>query len=973
RSVGLSVCRSVGLSVCRSVGLSVCRSVGLSVCRSVGLSVIILCAVWLSAADNAHAQWKWDAPNLNVSDTSNWINGEVNFHFYYTGTEITYNLGELKFTTLGDNPFLSELNDVNFSAAGIDDIASIKGYRLSGYGLYPTEFVANALATTVIGGTTYTNYLALGRQTTQGNTYWPYTGTTSSGDYTISNYGPDTVIAGMSFTAGATTLYTGTYDARQLPLGTLITGAGIADGTYVRGVTSSGAIIISKATTEASDGDYIVTGYRSYSKNIGNLTYSGEVEVPQDFAYLNNYNGGYINGSGKLVFTDPNAMFISANGPASDAAAFQIYGTLEFSGNATFAAGHGVYLPYSNGAAPPAQGKARLSTSNNTIYLNATVNVAGNFTKIGPDSLVQSGGATANLILDGGKIDLLDGFWQPAYSGQNLTAARIQGASAINIARQSLSSENGTFPFLFLNATQINAAQSGTVNLLENNLPINLFTGAIGAQGLGANEQVSGQSVGDVYLQSGHNAVGVVTGNLSTVNGFALTLKSLNRLNGATVALYGIGSTFANATNVGRLLVQNDDNIVSALVGGTGGENYGATNIEILPWAAANNSTNTNVAYSGNVNDFVTYVSGSGFRWLAANEYRVGWGGADGDNVRIDTAAALTGNATINALKLSAGGNIGINGALTIASGAIILTANPTLNGSGTIFTGNNPLIIRQNNNSLVIDTGVVVKNTVSGTDPGLIVAASTQLKSPGEFGGAVLIQGGAQFQVSNITALSEANAVRIDAASKLLVDASSVRVASLAGTGYVLFNNAAYKLSVGEVDLADSTGYVTVHKDGIVAPGDVSGPMQASALYFGKNITGVEFQEDSMLKLDLGANGLSDMLAVYTAEYDANRNISNPWLTFEKDAIIQFNFLDGYTISAGDQWLLSTGFANVDLNAGVLLQDSQGADLSEWLSLGLSGNNLILTAVPEPGTWALLLIGGVILLATRRRRRAER
>ncbi|MDR1304060.1 MAG: PEP-CTERM sorting domain-containing protein [Verrucomicrobiales bacterium] len=911
------------------------------------------------AADSARAQWKWDAPNLNVSDSNNWINGEANFHFYYTGTEITYNLGELEFGTLGDNPTIP----VDFTSTGITDINSIRGYRLIGYGLYPTEYIGLIESNNTV--------VRLTRQTTQGNTVWPYSGT-SSGDYTISNYGADTVLASMSFATGATTLYTGTFDARQLPIGTLITGDGIAAGTYVRGVTSSGAIIISQPTTGASNGDYTVTGYRSYSKALGNLTYSGEVEVAQDFAYLNNHSGGQISnsGAGRLIFTDPNAMFISANGSFADYAAFTVNGTLAFLGNATFAAGYGTYLPYGNGGT--GQGKARLTTANNTIYLNAAVDVAGDFTKIGPDNLNMQGLAASNVVLHGGEVNLLDGYFNLAYASQNMTAARIQGASAINIARQSLSSENGTFPFLFLNATQINAAQSGTVNLLDNNSAINLFTGAIGTQGLGANAQVSGQSVGDVYLRSGRSAVGIVTGNQSTVNGFALTLKSLNQLHGATVALYGIGSTFASAANVGRLLVLDDGNIVSALVGGTGGENYGAPNIEILPWAAANNSTNTSVTYGGGVTDFVTYVSGSGFRWLAANEYRVGWAGADGDNVRIDTAAALTGNATINALKLSAGGYIGINGALTIASGAIILTANPTLNGSGTIFTGNNSLIIQQNNNSLVIDTGVVVKNTVSGTDPGLIVAANTQLKSPGEFGGTVLIQGGVQFQVMHSNALSADNGVRIDAASRLLVDANT-QVASLAGTGYVLLNSANHRFSVGSnFTVTEAAGHVIVKEGGSIAPGDVSGPMQASALYFGKNITGVDFRDGSLLMLDLGASGISDMLAVYTAEYDGNRNSSNPTLTLFDDAIIRLSFLDGFADAAvGSEWLLTSGFSDITLGE-VLLQNAGGDDLSDYFSLSVLNNNLLLTSlaiIPEPGAWALLLTGAALLLALRRRR----
>ncbi|MDR1144826.1 MAG: hypothetical protein LBK71_01650 [Verrucomicrobiales bacterium] len=56
--------------------------------------------------------------------------------------------------------------------SGVDytgiDVNTIKGYRLIGYGWYPTEFVANP----VVSGS-----MLLGRQTTRGHTYWPYSGT----------------------------------------------------------------------------------------------------------------------------------------------------------------------------------------------------------------------------------------------------------------------------------------------------------------------------------------------------------------------------------------------------------------------------------------------------------------------------------------------------------------------------------------------------------------------------------------------------------------------------------------------------------------------------------------------------------------------------------------------------------------------------------------------------------------------------
>ncbi|MDR1145025.1 MAG: PEP-CTERM sorting domain-containing protein, partial [Verrucomicrobiales bacterium] len=902
----------------------------------------------------------------------NWINGEVNFHFYYTGAEITYNLGELSFGVLGDFPTIT--GNVDLTAAGITDINSIKGYRLIGYGLYPAEYIwkANSANSLTLSRQTWENRAQYAFNTPDGTIY----SGTSSGNYTISNYGADTVIASMSFAAGVTTLYTGTYDARQLPIGTLITGSGIAAGTYVRGVTSSGAIIISQATTEASDGDYTVTGYRSYSKSIGNLTYSGEIEVPQDFAYLNNYSGGQLNysygGTGKLVFTDPNAMFISANGAAADDSAFIVSGMLEFKGNATFATGYGVNLSYNTGA--PTQGRARLNNANNTIQLNATVDVAGDFTKIGPDQMRQRGGATANIILHGGDFNLLDGTMWLEYAGYNMTASRLQGAGAVNIARPALTANANTYPFLYLNATEINTAQSGTVNLIDDSTDINLYTGAFGVQGSGT-KPLNSQLVGDVYLKSGRNALGVITGGAATVESFPLILKSLNRENGATVSLFGIGTTFGGTTNIGRILVQNDASFINDLVGTSSGTDYGAKDIAILPWAGGHNSPNQGTGYNGNITDFVTYVSGSGadsgFRLLAADEYRVGWTGADGDNVRLDSALTMPGSTTINSLKVTAG-NQTISGLLNITSGAVLAAGGFNFLGTGTISSGANPIIFNGGAQIGIESGNVILHNTVSGTDIGLIVATNAYSRASGEFGGTVLIEGGAQLQIIHSNFVTEANAVRIDAASRLLVDANSY-VGSLAGTGYVLLNSANYRFSVGAAfTVTEAAGHVIVKEGGSIAPGDVDGPLQASALYFGKNITGVDFRDGSLLMLDLGASGISDMLAVYTAAGDSNRNISNPTLTLSNDAIIQFNFLDGFAdAEVGSEWLLTSGFSDLTLGE-VLLQNAGGDDLSDYFSLSVLNNNLLLTSlaiIPEPGTWALLLTGAALLLVLRRRR----
>jgi hypothetical protein len=162
-----------------------------------------------------------------------------------------------------------------------------------------------------------------------------------------------------------------------------------------------------------------------------------------------------------------------------------------------------------------------------------------------------------------------------------------------------------------------------------------------------------------------------------------------------------------------------------------------------------------------------------------------------------------------------------------------------------------------------------------------------------------------------------------------------------------------------------DTPGYITVHEGGIIAPGDATGQFQASEFTLGPNVLGVIFEEDDIFAIDLASATVSDILAV-----GAN-NTSAPTLMFEDGAIVRVNLLGGYAPTADNDWLLTTGFATIsgDLD-NVLLQGDGGSALSdEWSLFNLNGNLLLNYAIPEPSTWALLVIGAALTLTLRRRR----
>ncbi|MDR1192117.1 MAG: hypothetical protein LBK60_10745 [Verrucomicrobiales bacterium] len=912
----------------------------------------------------ARAQWLENAPTLDISDTNNWANGEVNFVFYYSGTERRYDLGELAFAAGAQSNILTDLS-------GVLSLNALKGYKVYGTGVSGNLYLAEAKTDT--GAPSVSGTLNFNRQTSGA----------SGGTYYLSNYGPDLTLPTLTFDAGATTLYTGTYDARQMVLGTPLIGAGLAPGTYVTGVTNSGAITINQPTTGAASGSYTVSGLRPYDKQITNVTYSGDVAVPDNFVYI--HTGNYANtiqnaGAGRLVFENPDAKFIVVNGASGDQN-FTISGSLNFTGNATFAVNYGLLPSYSNTSTYSFNAMAQNIAGNTNLILNATTDIEGDFIRVGTGNFRLRGGATGNVILHGGNFNIMESNVWSEIAGQALTAPRIQGASAINIVGAPL--RNTSYSYLLVHVGEVNAGNiSADYNMLDGDMPINLYSGMLAFSGLGAGH-ITGQKTGDVTAVSSRNAIGF--NSAATLNGFTATLKSLHGSAAGLVSLFTISNTYgALSGNTGRVVVTNDGNLTTGgLVGTASGTDYGATNIAILPWAAASN-TAENTGYNGRVADFVTYVSGSdyGFRRLADNEYHVGFtGAAKDDNVRLDAAATVSVSTTINALKIASGSEHVINDDLLISSGVMLnYNANGVFSGNNSmISSGSRAMILTGWGNSYEFKSGVMLHNTVSGTDIGLHIATPAVFRNANSIGGTVLIStvnsAGINVELNNDGAFSLDNTIHVNSNARLVINTSNASFGGLSGNGMIYSNNATNRINIGDKDMASDIGHLVVHDGGFISPGDFDGPSQASALYIGKNILSVDFLTGAVLKLDLAGAGVSDMLSVYTLEDTYYRPTAPVALTFEDDAIIQLNLLFGYTPAGGDTWLLASGFGTVSAETAdwskVLLQDSAGLDLSGEWSLFAENNNLFLTTIiPEPGVWTLLAIGGAILALTMKRRR---
>jgi len=128
-----------------------------------------------------------------------------------------------------------------------------------------------------------------------------------------------------------------------------------------------------------------------------------------------------------------------------------------------------------------------------------------------------------------------------------------------------------------------------------------------------------------------------------------------------------------------------------------------------------------------------------------------------------------------------------------------------------------------------------------------------------------------------------------------------------------------------------------------------------------------LSFSSGALLNLELG--GL-----VRGSGYDA-LNVGGS-VDLGGDTVLQLNFIGGFTAQAGQQFqLINAGgglfgeFANVANGGRLLTTDGTGSFIVHYGDgQGLSLSDFNTAAVPEPGSWALML-GGAALLAWRRRR----
>ncbi|MEM1057857.1 MAG: PEP-CTERM sorting domain-containing protein, partial [Verrucomicrobiota bacterium] len=436
----------------------------------------------------------------------------------------------------------------------------------------------------------------------------------------------------------------------------------------------------------------------------------------------------------------------------------------------------------------------------------------------------------------------------------------------------------------------------------------------------------------------------------------SLTLSSLDRASGGVFRFSGAGGTTGTTVTPGGGLSSTN---------GIG--NVFATYHD-SDWIIYNPGT-------GAVGQFTGYTS------LA--------GATATSNVNVNGSATVSSAQTINSLRIvsGAGGQaVTVNDVLTVGSGGILRAGgnhNYSINGTGTLSTGSNELVIHNNSNNQIAVNAQVASNGVTiNSGNRIIFNNATNNFGSGDFN---IVRGAARFSYGvTFTGNFHQAAENVDFFSLQLAHSDVTTFEREARINGFIVPVGANTPSVVVAETGIMTGYgesrVTTTIEGAINPGVAE---RGGTLLFTEGLT---LGASSFTFIDLGGTLPGDAGAFYD---QINSSSITEGITIldgaELEVSLSTTFIPDpsdifYIINREDGGTFDTTFEGLEEGAFVSLGDDYVAEityLANWTgnqaTSSLTGGNDIalynVRLVPEPASAGLLLMGALAVALRRRRR----
>jgi autotransporter-associated beta strand protein len=701
------------------------------------------------------------------------------------------------------------------------------------------------------------------------------------------------------------------------------------------------------------------------------------------------YLGGVLSGSGgaitktgggELYLTNANTFTGNGTNTAlSSIAGAGSYGQgLLFSGG-----GSGTVVIQNTAALGSASNSVRFSGSGSGVLdlqTDSSVNSWAVFSGSGNGGTINAGRATsgAGFMHNLGVLDL-SSVTMTVNTGSNVAS----GTAGVSFTSLSMSGGNDNNPVTLAGSAAISIGNAGITNNTN-------VTRRLQLDGTHANNSIgtisdlapgAAAGTGKINLIKANNSTWTLTGNNSYTGTTSIQGGTLQLGNGGSTGALSPSSAITNnatlAINRSNTVTQGTD--FASTVSGTGSfRKSGNGNLVLNAENLASGTAREVLTFSGSNSGTVT-LTHSAALGAAGNTIRFSGGGSGVLDLQTDTGVntynIVSGSfngGTIIANRATSGGSITHTlGSLDLGSVTLTINKGSNVTGSAAVsFTelrmngGNdfNPVTVAGNadialgsasitangfSKRLQLDgtstnnivTGVLSdsNNAVAGAVVNVIKANSGTwtLNSDNTYTGTTTIKAGT-LRINTSTAIATSSSITVgdDGSSGAVLDASAAGLAI------------ASSQTVGGIGTILSTGQ-SVTSSGTLAPGNSVGSLSISGgslvlnassdfiFELGLSSDRINLINSASLALGTGTLGLSDFTFINSGGFG----------------------IGTYTLIHGAS-SFSGSLDSTDLTGSVLGFDS---------ILGMSGNHLVLTVIPEPRA---LLLGAAGLLALLRRRR---